>query len=176
MNALVKPAALGRLRVVLVLGVALALASCGLSGYGEWGRHARYEGFDPDSVNPGGAADFTILVPLTGIFYNRINARRFNSLATYEDPSLREFFRSEAAFADYYAAMAEALERAHFASVRPTAVRLDRMERIEPNAVLVEVSFRGKNGLPLRFWSTSVTRRDRWEFGAGRWWIIPGKL
>ena len=56
-----------------MLSVALALVSCGFTGYGQWGQHARYAGFDPDSVNPGGAADFTILVPLTGIFYNRIN-------------------------------------------------------------------------------------------------------
>ena len=166
----------GVLGVLVAVGLILAVSGCGLRGYGEWGRGARYSGFVPDSLNPGGAADFTILVPLAGIFYERINARRFNSLATYEDPSLREFFRSEAAFADYYAALAEALERAHFASVRPTAVRLDRMERLDLNAVMVEVTFTGKNGLPLRFWSTSISRKDRWEFLAGRWWIIPGKL
>lgn len=159
-----------------LLALAAAMPGCGSRRYGEWGSGAAYSGFDPQSLNPGGAADFTVLVPLSGIFYERIKARRFNSLATYEDPALREFFKTEAAFADYYAALAEALERAHFESLRPTAVRLDRMDRSGRRTVIVEVTLRGENGLPLRWWSTAVTRRDEWEFSGGRWWIVPGKV
>lgn len=159
-----------------VVMIGAAPAGCAFRGYGEWGSGARFSGFDPDTLNPGGSADYTVLIPLSAIFYERITARRFNSLATYEDPALREFFRSEAAFADYYASFAEVLDRAHFESLRPTAVRLDRIERTSRNSVAIEVTFRGENGLPLRWWSTSVTRRDRWEFAGGRWWIIPGKV
>lgn len=162
--------------IALAAVVGAPLGGCAFRGYGEWGKGARFSGFDPDTLNPGGSADYTVLVPLSAIFYERITARRFNSLATFEDPALREFFQSEAAFADYYAAFAEVLDRAHFESLRPTAVRLDRIERTTSNSVAVEVTFRGENGLPLRWWSTSVSRRDRWEFAGGRWWIIPGKI
>ncbi len=166
-----------RLRVAATAGlVALLLFGCALRGYGEWGSRADFVGFDPDTVNPGGPADFTVLLPLSAIFYDRITARRFNSLATFEDPALREFFKTEAAFADYYAAFAEALEKANFESVRPTAVRLDRIERTGPNTVTVHVTYRGENGLPLRWWSTRASRQDQWEFSSGRWWVIPGKV
>lgn len=160
----------------LLLVVPLVCGGCAWRGPGDWGEGARIEGFDPDTVNPGGPADFTVLLPLSKIFYERITARRFNSLATYEDPALREFFRSESAFSDYYAAFAEALDLAHFESLRPTDVRLDRIERTATNVVMIEVTFRGENGLPLRWWSTFVTRRDQWEFAGGRWWVVPGKI
>jgi hypothetical protein len=167
----------GRVRLASALvALALLLSGCGLTGYGQWGGRAKYVGFDPDTLNPGGAADYTVLLPLTAIFYERITARRFNSLATFEDPALREFFKSEAAFADYYAAFAEALERKNFESVRPTAVKLDRIERTGANTVTVHVTYRGENGLPLRWWSTHVSRQDQWEFSGGRWWVIPGKV
>lgn len=166
-----------RLRVSSAVALAVLLVlGCGLTGYGRWGARAQFVGFDPATVNPGGAADYTVLLPLSEIFYQRITARRFNSLATFEDPALREFFKTEAAFADYYAAFAEALENANFESVRPTAVRLVRIERSSPNAVTVFVRFRGENGLPLRWWSTHVSRQDQWEFSSGRWWVIPGKI
>jgi len=110
------------------------------------------------------------------VFYERINNRRFNSKATYDDPALREFFKSLDAFSDYYASMSEVLERAHFESLRPTAVRLDSMKRVLANRVEVRITFQGENGLPLRWWLTRVQRTDVWEFIGGRWWIIPGKV
>ena len=36
-------------------------------------------------------------------FYSRLARRRFNTLATFRDELLRDFFRSEIAFSDYYA-------------------------------------------------------------------------
>jgi len=143
---------------------------------GNWGRSAVYEGFDPNSLNPGGAADYTILVPLAELFYNRVTARRFDSLATFEDPALREFFRNDEAFADYYAAFAEALTEAHFESNRPTRVQLHEMVRTGPSRVRVTVGFRGENARPLRWWSTRTLREDVWDFEDGRWWILPGKV
>jgi len=170
-----------RLRAVVAAGLVVVgllggVTGCAARRGGEWGAGARFIGFDPHTRNPGGAADFTILLPLSSIFYERITARRFNSLATYEDPALREFFTSQSAFADYYAAFAEALEKANFESLRPTSVRLRKVERIAVNSVTIEVSFRGENGLPLRWWSTGVVREDKWEYTQGRWWVIPGKI
>lgn len=159
-----------------VLVTVCLLMGCASWSAGDWGKQSTYEGFNPDSLNRGGAADFTILVPLSKIFYERVTARRFNSLATYEDPALREFFRSQEAFSDYYAALAEALVRANFEYNRPTAVRLESMVRTGANRVEIRVYFRGENAKPLRFWSTGLVRTDRWEFAAGRWWVVPGKL
>ena len=152
------------------------ISGCRGQRFGEWGRWSVYEGFDPDSLNRGGGADFTVLVPISLVFYDRIANRRFNSKATFDDPALREFFKTVEAFADYYASLSESLERAHFESLRPTAVRLDGMNRIAANRVEVSVTFRGENGLPLRWWSSYVERTDVWEFIGGRWWIIPGKV
>ena len=149
---------------------------CASSGQRDWGKHAEYVGFDPSTLNRGGAADFTILVPLSKIFYGRITARRFNSLATFEDPALREFFQSDESFSDYYAAFAEALDRANFEFNRPTAIWLRSMSRSGPNQVDIRVRFRGENAKPLRFWTTHVVRTDRWEFSRGRWWVVPGKV
>lgn len=161
----------------LLVALAIALPGCASRRIGgDWGRGARFVGFDPDTVNRGGSANFRILVELTSIFYERITSRRFNSKATYDDPALREFFQNETSFADYYASLAEALDSAHFESQRPTSVRLDGIERLETNAVAVKVTLKGENGLPLRWWSTRVTRQDRWEFSQGRWWIVPGKV
>ena len=161
----------GRLLVMICL-----LMGCASWSAGDWGKQAKYVGFNPNSLNRGGAADFTILLPLSKIFYERVTARRFNSLATYEDPALREFFRSQEAFSDYYAALAEALTRANFEYNRPTAVRLESMTRTGANLVEIRVYFRGENAKPLRFWTTHLVRTDRWEFAAGRWWVVPGKL
>lgn len=155
----------------------LAIASCVGPRVGpDWGNSASFQGFDPLTLNPGGAADYTILLPLSHLFYGRITARRFDSLATFEDPALRELFHSEEAFADYYAAFAVALTQANFESNRPTAVHLESMARTGPTQVRVKVQFTGENALPLRWWSTQTVREDLWEFEDGRWWISPGKV
>jgi hypothetical protein len=170
---------MGHCALTLLLGVLLAGAPSGCLSPrfgGDWGPGASFEGFDPLTLNRGGPADFGILIDLSEIFYDRITARRFNSKATYDDPALREFFRNEAAFADFYASLAEALDTAHFESQRPTAVRLESMRRTTPNTVVVTVRLKGENGLPLRWWSTFVTREDSWQFADGRWWIVPGKV
>lgn len=159
-----------------LLVLAVVAAGCTSTGQSNWGKHAEYVGFDPQTLNRGGAADFTILIPLSKIFYGRITARRFNSLATYEDPALREFFMSREAFSDYYAALAEALARANFEYNRPTAIWLQSIRRSGPNQVEIRVRLRGENAKPLRFWSTHLVRTDLWEFSRGRWWVVPGKV
>ena len=50
------------------------------------------------------------LIPLSEIFYSRITSRRFNSRATFQDPSVRQFFPTIAAYSDYYAALVDALD------------------------------------------------------------------
>ena len=113
---------------------------------------------------------------LARVFYTRIINRRFNSIATFHDPALRELFTSPEAFADYFAAMTDTLIVAHFEALRPTAARLEKLDVLEADTVLVTIRYRGQNSLPLRWWSVELVRTDRWEHSDGRWWIIPGKL
>ena len=113
---------------------------------------------------------------LASVFYDRIEARRFNSIATYKDPALREYFRTPQAFDDYYAELVQDLTLWHFEAVRPTRVVVLDMALEESGRVGVRVRFHGRNGRPMRFWNTSLIRIDQWEFSDGRWWILPGKV
>ncbi len=117
------------------------------------------------------------LARLAEIFYQRLSHRRVNSIATFHDPALREFFQTEEAFADYYADLVQALDDEHFRANRPRRVDLQSLH-VEQGAdrAVVVVEFRGANALPLRFWSVDYSRRDVWQRAGDRWWIIPGKL
>jgi hypothetical protein len=175
--------ALGGLVICLV--VAAGAMSCARPFPSEWGQGAKLVDLDrkqaqgfwmTSEAEDVESARFDILVPLSKVFYERTTNRRVNSKATFDDPALREFFHDPSAFADYYANLVEALDRAYFESHKPTAVKLVRIERLAPKRVAIEVTFRGRNRKPLRFWNTEVTRTDEWEFAAGRWWVIPGKV
>ena len=109
-------------------------------------------------------------------FYSRLARRRFNTLATFRDEFLRDYFRSETSFSDYYADLADSMEVAHFEQNRPLS--LDVVEFVVEGQGSARVTTRivGENGLPLRFWKTRLDREDRWERVEGTWWIVPGKL
>jgi len=109
-------------------------------------------------------------------FYSRLARRRFNTLATYRDELLRDFFASETAFSDYYADLAEAMEESHFEQNRPLSLEVIEFVVEEPGLARVSARIVGENGLPLRFWKTRLERVDRWERVEGTWWIVPGKL
>lgn len=116
------------------------------------------------------------LLPLSQIFYERITSRRFNSRATFEDPSIRQFFPSVAAYSDYYAALVDALDRAHIRYTRPNRVSLLDLEPIDESSMRLELRFMGDNDLPLRFWNATLERADEWQWRDGRWWVVPGKI
>jgi len=109
-------------------------------------------------------------------FYGRLARRRFNSLATYRDEVLRDFFRSEEAYADYYADLASRLYEAHFERSRPTSLEVLEFALEGPGKASVTTRIVGRNGLPLRFWKVELDRVDRWERIDGTWWVVPGKL
>jgi len=116
------------------------------------------------------------LLPLTKVFYGRITFRRFNSRATFEDPSVRQFFPDVAAYSDYYAALVDAIDTANIENNRPTVVELLSIRRNPRGSLNVEVRFTGENDLPLRWWSASLVRDDEWRWLDGRWWVVPGKV
>ncbi len=172
-------------RLALVAVLLLTSSACVRPYPGEWGDGAEVIGLDrrqaqgfwmTSEAEAVEDARFDVLIPLARVFYERTTNRRVNSKATFDDPALREYFRDPAAFADYYANLVEALDRAFFESHKPISVKLVRVERIAPKRVVLEVTFRGRNRKPLRPWATHVTRKDEWEFSNGRWWIIPGKV
>jgi len=107
-------------------------------------------------------------------FYQRLTGSRFNSLSTFRDPSLREYFESEESFSDYFADLAQDLAEAHFARNQPVSSVVEEFSVDGPGKARVRTRVVGDNGQPLRFWSTSLVREDRWERRDGRWWIIPG--
>jgi hypothetical protein len=107
-------------------------------------------------------------------FYEGLTGRRFNSLTTYRDPTLREFFETQESFSDYFADLAQDLADANFERNQPLATSVEEFLVDAPGRARVRVRMGGDNGLPLRFWSTRLVREDRWERRNGRWWIVPG--
>ena len=109
-------------------------------------------------------------------FYQRLIRRRFNALETFNDPFLRQHFRSEDGFFDYYAALAQALDEADFEKSRPTLVEVEEFLFETPTSVRVQVRFKGEDDRPLRLDAAYLVRLDRWERAEESWWITPGKL
>jgi hypothetical protein len=132
----------------------------------------------PEAPYTGGPAlDLERLRALAADFYERLENRRFNSLATFQDPGLREFFRTREAYSDYYAELAFELESARVEASRPTRVAVEAAVRESASQVRLRVRFTGENGLPLRWWEIDLVREDVWEIDeTGRWWIVPGKV
>jgi hypothetical protein len=122
------------------------------------------------------ASDLEFVNDLARIFYDRVSNRRFNSIATFQDPGLHEFFDSEESFADYFAELVQHLTDAYFEQVRANVVTIESLEQVDPDLVLVTVTFEGENGRPLRWWDVRLTRVDRWKRTDGHWWIVPGKV
>ena len=110
------------------------------------------------------------------IFYTRLVQRRFNTLETFNDPVLRAAFRSENAFFDYYADLAESLRDAHFERSRPIAIDVQGYVFASPDDVQVQVRFLGEDDRPLRPNKTSLLRLDRWHRRDGAWAVDPARL
>jgi hypothetical protein len=109
-------------------------------------------------------------------FYQHLIRRRFNTLETFNDPALREQFRTENRFFDYYADLAQSLDYANFERSRPISVDLQAYIFETPNVARVQVRFVGNDDRPLRPNRTALIRLDRWERFDGRWWMTPDKL
>jgi hypothetical protein len=155
---------------MLALIAVLAMSACAATV----DRGAQLEASQPTGLP---ALDREHLMALATDFYSRLERRRFNSIATFQDPGLHEFFRSRDTYQDYYAELAHELENADFEASRPIRVTIQKDFRDSASRVWLLVEFVGENGLPLRWWETSIVRIDLWEVDAsGRWWIVPGKV
>ena len=160
----------------LFLALVLIGAGCASSGpVGSWGddltdteRNEIVAALPSEAVSQ--------LLPLSEVFYSRITSRRFNSRATFEDPSVRQFFPDVDSYSDYYAALVDALDRANIRYNRPTRVELLGVEVSETGNLMLDLRFVGRNDLPLRWWNTSLARKDEWRWQDGRWFLVPGKV
>lgn len=109
-------------------------------------------------------------------FYLRLARRRFNTLETYNDFIMRDHFRSAGLFFDYYADLAESLDRANFDQNRPKHIEVLQFLFEDAETALVQVEFIGEDDRPLNPFETELIRLDRWEWAEGAWWIRPGRL
>lgn len=115
-------------------------------------------------------------LPLSQVFYKRIASRRFNSRATFDDPSVRQFFTSVAAYSDYYASLVDVLDRGHVRNNHPFQIELLGLNATGDGILELSLRFVGNNDLPLRWWNATVLRTDAWRWQDGRWWVVPGKV
>lgn len=153
----------------------LNLAGCASRGETGWGE-AITEADHSGALSEVPEEARLALIPLSQIFYGRITSRRFNSRATFEDPSVRQFFPSVAAYSDYYAALVDDLDRAYILYNRPTRVDLLGIDRAESGSLLLSLRFVGENDLPLRWWNAQLERVDEWQWRDGQWYVVPGKV
>jgi hypothetical protein len=109
-------------------------------------------------------------------FYSRLALRRFNDRNTFMDPKLGAYFRTESAYADYYANMTGALRFARFKRLRPLAVEILEVRAEGPGKAVVVTRMTGDNSRPLRFTDVELVREDKWERVGDRWWITPGRI
>ena len=127
------------------------------------------------SVPVSPAASLAFYMQASG-FYQSLVQRRFNTLETFNDPLLRDQFQNESRFFDYYADLADNLNRADFERSRPVQVEIQDFIFENPWLVHVQLRFVGEDDRPLRPKKTTLGRLDRWERVDGRWWLAPEKL
>ncbi len=168
----------GRVAVRVLAGaVLIAVALCGCAGGASrtWGEAVPRD--ERDLALAGLSAEAQrAFMPLTQVFYERIASRRFNSRATFDDPSVRQFFPSVAAYSDYYAALVDALDAANVRNNQPTRIELLGLTATADGILKLSLRFVGRNDLPLRWWNATLLRTDEWQWQGGRWWVVPGKV
>jgi hypothetical protein len=155
--------------------VAVALCGCAGGASRTWGEAVPRD--ERDLALAGLSADAQrAFMPLSQVFYERIASRRVNSRATFDDPSVRQFFPSVAAYSDYYAALVDALDGANMRNNQPTRIELLGLTSTADGVLKLSLRFVGRNDLPLRWWNATLLRTDEWQWQSGRWWVVPGKV
>ena len=168
-------------RLLALLLMASCASSCAL-----WRREAAaFSVVDPaESYPPDTSQGLTLVesAELAGFFehahgfYTRLALRRVNDRNTFMDPKLSAYFRTESAYADYYANMTGALRFAHFKRLRPLSVEIVEVRSEGPGKAVVVTQMVGDNSRPLRWTDVELTREDKWERVGERWWIAPGRI
>jgi hypothetical protein len=162
----VSPAWVGLLAAVLAFG-------CGL-----WPLSEQAAGPAPDPSQGIELVDDAAVFEFharASAFYGRLARRRFDSIETYQDDALRDFFRTDVDYSDYYADLAGALVEAHFEKNRPLSLEVLELRLEGPGRGQVHTRIVGDDGRPLRPGRVRLERNDRWERIEGVWRIAPGR-
>jgi hypothetical protein len=169
------------MRRLLGLLMAAALAS----GCASWrGARSWFDADAPQAAEPDAAkgvtevdsAELADFFAYAHGFYSRLPQRRFNDRNTFMDPKLGAYFRTESAYADYYANLTGALRYARFKRLRPLSVEIVEVRAEGPGKAVVVTRMVGDNSRPLRWTNVELTREDKWERVGERWWISPGRV
>ncbi len=165
----------------------LALALVASLGFGctSWRKPSSWFAREPEKVaKPDAArgltevdsADLVDFFAYANGFYSRLAQRRFNDRNTFMDPKLGAYFRTESAYADYYANLTGSLRYARFQRLRPLAVEVVEVRSDGPGKAVVVTRMVGENSRPLRWTDVELVREDKWERVGERWWIAPGRI
>ena len=154
---------------------AVFLGACATGSSQTWGEAVPRDERDLALAGLPAAAQRAFL-PLSAVFYERLSSRRFNSRATFDDPSVRQFFPSVAAYSDYYASLVDVLDQANIRNNQPRQIELLGLSATADGVLELSLRFVGRNDLPLRWWNASLLRTDQWRWQDGRWWVVPGKV
>jgi hypothetical protein len=162
----------------------MVVASLGL-GCASWRRPAGWfsagpaESAKPDASRGLAEVDSAELADFFAYahgFYSRLALRRFNDRNTFMDPKLGAYFRTESAYADYYANLTGALRYARFQRLRPLSIEVVEVRAEGPGKAVVVTRMVGDNSRPLRWTDVELVREDKWERVGERWWISPGRI
>jgi hypothetical protein len=165
--------------LVLVLAAALGLGCASWRRPAAWFKPDAVQEVKPDASQGLTAVDSAELADFFAYahgFYSRLPLRRFNDRNTFMDPKLGAYFRTESAYADYYANMTGALRYARFKRLRPLSVEILEVRAEGPGKAVVVTRMVGENSRPLRWTDVELMREDQWERVGERWWIAPSRI
>jgi hypothetical protein len=144
--------------------VAVALCGCAGGASRTWGEAVPRD--ERDLALAGLSADAQrAFMPLSQVFYERIASRRVNSRATFDDPSVRQFFPSVAAYSDYYAALVDALDSANVRNNQPTRIELLGLTATADGVLKLSCARGGTTPASL---VNATCWADEWQWQAGR--------
>lgn len=109
-------------------------------------------------------------------FYASLENVPMDAVRTFQNPELRDYFASEAAFMDYYSSIANQVRRSNMLNSRPDRVRVNEFRFESPGIARVEVQITGPYQRTLRFWGVELRRTDTWSRRDGVWVLTPDKL
>jgi hypothetical protein len=131
---------------------------------------------DPGHAERVDAAQVLELVGRMESFYASLEDRSLDAVETFDDETLRVFFRTEQEFSDYYASLASQVRDARFRLAIADRVRIRTFRFSDPDTALVRVVLRGRHMRELRFWDLEVSRIDTWRHTSAGWMLSPDKL
>ncbi|HEY8122673.1 MAG TPA: hypothetical protein VII78_15220 [Myxococcota bacterium] len=165
--------------LALALAASLGLGCATWRRTTSWFSSAAVEEEQPDltqGLTEVSSAELTDFFGYAYGFYSRLALRRFNDRNTFMDPKIGAYFRTESAYADYYANLTGALRYARFKRLRPLSVEVLEVRAEGPGKAVVITRMVGDNSRPLRWTDVELVREDKWERVGERWWISPGRI